>query len=262
VNNYLFFEAPVELLGAICLSLILACSEAGFRAGLRARGSVNEAMRSRLAIFEGAMLGVLGLLMGFTMSMGAARFDVRRQLVVQESNAIGTTWLRSMMLPQPENTEFAAVLRRYVDARVNFASARNLSDLPRLREVATRLQPELWSRVTAFAARDQRSVPAGLLLETTNQMIDLEATRWAYFWGHVPRSVISVNVFVAMLAATLLGYGFGLVGRRQIISILMLALSISAVLTVIVDLDRPWQGYIRVSQQPMIDLQQQLNSAR
>jgi hypothetical protein len=65
-----------------------------------------------------------------------------------------------------------------------------------------------------------------------------------------------------MLAAALLGYGFGLVGKRQIVPILMLALSISAVLTVIVDLDRPWQGYIRVSQRPMIDLQKQLNSAR
>ncbi len=262
MNNYLFFEAPVELLGVICLSLMLACSEAGFRAGRKAHGSVGEAMRSRIAIFEGAMLGVLGLLMGFTMSMGATRFDVRRQLVVQESNAIGTTWLRSMMLPQPENTEFVGVLRRYVDARVNLASAKNLDELAQLREVATRLQPELWSRVTSFAARDTRSVPAGLLLDTTNQMIDLEATRWAYFWGHVPRSVILVNVFIAVLAATLLGYGFGLIGKRQIASMLMLALSISAVLTVIVDLDRPWQGYIRVSQQPMLDLQKQLNGAR
>ncbi len=262
MDNYLFFEAPIEVLGVICLGLMLACSEAGFRAGLRAHGSVDEAMRSRVAIFEGAMLGVLGLLMGFTMSMGSARFDVRRQLVVEESNAIGTTWLRSRMLPQPESAEFAAVLRRYVDARVNFASAKSLSELPQLREVGTRLQPELWSRVTAFAARDPRSVPAGLLLQTTNEMIDLEATRWAYFWGHVPQSVIFVNLFVAMLAAMLLGYGFGLIGKRQIFSMLMLALSISAVLTVIIDLDRPWQGYIRVSQQPMIDLQKQLNSAR
>ena len=93
-------------------------------------------------------------------------------------------------------------------------------------------------------------------------MIDLEATRWASFWGHIPDSVFCVNVFIAMLAATLLGYGFGLIGKRNMISILMLALSISSVLTVIVDLDRPWQGYIKVSQQPMLDLQKQLKNAR
>ncbi len=68
--------------------------------------------------------------------------------------------------------------------------------------------------------------------------------------------------FIAMLAATLLGYGFGLIGRRHIFSTLMPALSISSVLTVIVDLDRPWQGYIRVSQQPMTDLQKQMENAR
>ena len=93
-------------------------------------------------------------------------------------------------------------------------------------------------------------------------MIDLEATRWASFWSHVPQSVICVNVLIAMLAATLLGYGFGLIGRWHMISTLMLAVSISSVLAVIVDLDRPWQGYIRVSQQPMIDLQKQMENAR
>jgi hypothetical protein len=261
VDRYLFFSLPVEVLGITCLVLMLTCSEAGFRAGRKLRARVDEAMRSRIAIFEGAMLGVLGLLMAFTMSMGASRFDFRRQLVVQEANAIGTTGLRAKMLPEPENAEFAGLLRKYVDARVHFAEAKNLSDLPQLRETAHRLQDQLWSRATGFAALDPRSVPAGLLLQTSNEMIDLEAARWASFWGHIPWSVICVNVFVAMMAATLLGYGFGLIGRRHIFSTLMLALSISSVLTVIIDLDRPWQGYIKVSQQPMIDLQKQMENA-
>jgi len=262
VDRYLFFEFPIEVPGIICLLLMLACSEAGFRAGRRTRGSVDESMRSRITIFEGAMLGVLGLLLAFTMSMGAARFDMRRQLVIEESNAIGTTWLRSKMLPAPENAEFARLLHQYVDARVQFATVRSLRELPLQREAAAGLQDALWSHATAFATRDPRSVPAGLLLQTLNQMIDLEATRWATFWSHVPQTIIWVNVLIAMLAATLLGYGFGLIGRRHMISTMMLALSISSVLTVIVDLDRPWQGYIRVSQQPMIDLQKQMENAR
>ena len=133
MDSYLFFDLPIEALGIICLVLMLACSEAGFRVGLRARGSVDEAMRSRITIFEGAMLGVLGLLMAFTMSMGAARFDARRQLVVEEANAIGTTWLRSKVMPEPESTEFAAVLRQYVDARVQFTKVKNLKEFPQER---------------------------------------------------------------------------------------------------------------------------------
>ena len=166
------------------------------------------------------------------------------------------------MLPAPENVEFARLLHQYVDARVQFATVRSLRELPVRREKEARLQDALWSYATAFAARDPRSVPAGLLLQTLNQMIDLEATRWASFWGHVPQSIIYVNVLIAKLAVALLGYGFGLIGKRHMISTLMLAVSISSVLAVIVDLDRPWQGYIRVSQQPMIDLQKQMENAR
>jgi hypothetical protein len=157
VDRYLFFEVPIEVPGIICLLLMLACSEAGFRAGRRVRGSVDESMRSRITIFEGAMLGVLGvlgLLLAFTMSMGAARFDIRQQLVVEESNAIGTTWLRSKMLPAPENAEFAMLLRQYVDARVRFATVRSLRELPLWREEEARLQDALWSHATAFAARE------------------------------------------------------------------------------------------------------------
>jgi hypothetical protein len=146
VNRYLFFALPIEILGITCLVLMLACSEAGFRVGRRMRGSVDEAMRSRITIFEGAMLGVLGLLMGFTMSMGASRFDVRRQLVVEEANAIGTTWLRSKMLPEPENAEFAGLLHQYLDARVHFTEQRNLNELPRERSIEALLQDQLWSR--------------------------------------------------------------------------------------------------------------------
>ena len=150
----------------------------------------------------------------------------------------------------------------HVDARVQFATVRSLRELPLRREEAAGLQDALWSHATAFAARDPRSVPAGLLLQTLNQMIDLEATRWATFWSHVPQTIIWVNVLIAMLAATLLGYGFGLIGRRHMISTMMLALSISSVLTVIVDLDRPWQGYIKSASSRCWISQKQMENAR
>jgi hypothetical protein len=105
-------------------------------------------------------------------------------------------------------------------------------------------------------------VNSSLLLQALNQSIDLEATRWAAFWGHVPQSVIFINVVIAMFAAGLLGYGFGLIGKRNVASIVLLSLAICGVLTVIVDLDRPWQGLIQISQQPMIDVQQQLAGQR
>jgi hypothetical protein len=214
-------------------------------------------MRARTTILESAILGVLGLLMGFTMSMAVARYDLRRRLVIDEANAIGTTFLRSKLMPASESAEFAGLLRQYVDVRVAYAARTKLNELFEARVQDGRLQRQLWLQAAAFAVRE-RSVNASLLLQSLNQSIDLEATRWASFWGRVPPSVICINMLIAMLAAALLGYGFGLIGKRHILSIVLLAFSITGVLSVIVDLDRPWQGLIIVSQQPMIDLQKQL----
>jgi hypothetical protein len=257
VNRYLFFDVPIWVLGFLALLLMLGCSEVGFRVGYKSRDRFDESMRSRTTIFESAILGVLGLLMGFTMSMAVTRFEARRQLVIDEANAIGTTWLRSKIIPAPGDAEFAALLRQYVDARVAYTARTRLDELPEIRAQDARLQRELWSRAMGFAVKD-RSVNAGLLLQSLNQSIDLEAARWAFFWGHVPQSVIYLNALIAMLAAALLGYGFGMIGKRHVVSIVLLAASISGVLSVIVDLDRPWQGFIKVSQEPMFDLQKQM----
>jgi prepilin signal peptidase PulO-like enzyme (type II secretory pathway) len=93
-----------------------------------------------------------------------------------------------------------------------------------------------------------------LLLQSLNHAIDLEGARWMALQNHVPESVIFVNAVVALLAAMLVGYTFGVNGRRNVFSMGLLALSITLVLWVIIDLDRPRSGFIRASQQPMIDL--------
>jgi hypothetical protein len=262
MHSDLYFELKLAVMAIFCILLMLVCSEVGFLAGKKARPRVDEVMRERVTIFESAVLGVLGLLLGFTMSMAVARFDLRRQLVMDEANAIDTTWHRSQILPAPGNQEFANVLRKYVDQRVLYAAEKDDRRLPEERETGERLQDELWSRATAFAMADQRSVPAGLLMQSLNQMIDLEAARWTAFVTHVPQSVMLGNLFLALLSITMIGYGFGLIGKRHMFSTVMLAISISGVLMVITDLDRPREGFIKISQQPMIDVQKLINKSR
>ncbi len=97
-------------------------------------------------------------------------------------------------------------------------------------------------------------------MQSLNEVIDLDAARWMAFQNHVPETVIYVIAVVGLLAAMVVGYAFGLGGPRQFFSICMLSLAITLVLMVIIDLDRPVEGLIRVSQQPMLDLQKQLRS--
>jgi hypothetical protein len=92
-------------------------------------------------------------------------------------------------------------------------------------------------------------------------MIDLEASRWTAFVAHVPESVMYGNLVLALLSITLLGYGFGLIGKRHMFSTVLLAVAISGVLMVITDLDRPREGFIKVSQQPMIDVEKLLDKS-
>lgn len=246
------------LLGLLFLLIMLACTEAGIRLGWRAR-ALSAEVQSKIMTVEGALLGVLGLLLAFTMAMAVGRFDARRTLVLDEANALGTTWLRSKAMPAKEGAEMADLLRQYVASRLRYSEAgTDPFQLRQAREEAARLQAELWSRAIAFAQKDPRSLPAGLLLESLNQSIDLEAARWTAFANHVPNSVIYANGGVAFLAMMLVGYGFGLAGRRHGFSSYVLVLSIVVVLMIIVDLDRPRHGFIQVSQQPLLDLQQQM----
>src|SRR5262245_1198985 len=106
------------LLGVVLFALILLAGEAGFRVGRRSRWRHLEQTRERIYSIEAAVLGVLGLLLAFSLVMAVSRFDTRRDLVLEEANAIGVSYLRSQVIPSPEGPAIAALLRQYVDAKI------------------------------------------------------------------------------------------------------------------------------------------------
>lgn len=246
------------LVGVILLAIMRLASEIGFRVGRRSRARNEEDTKPWIAAVEGAMFGVLALLLGFTVSMAVSRYDTRRLLLLQEANAIGTVYWRSQLVPAPEGSEMIGLLREYVDTRLQFDRASKAQDFRVVRDRGDKLQSELWSRAAGFAAKDPRSVTAGLLLESLNQAFDMETARWAAFNAHVPETVIMVDAAAALLAIALVGYSFGLGGHRNPFTEWWLTVCLTLVLMVIIDLDQPLHGLIHVSQQPMIDLQRQL----
>ena len=261
MNDGFLYQANEYLVLLVFLAVLLAAGEAGFRLGRRADAGLREKAKSQVTAVEAALLGILGLLLGFTMSMSVTRFEARKQLVLEEANAIGTSYLRAQVLPAPQGAEIAGLLRQYLDVRLLYLDVgHDPAQLAARRAQAERLQREFWSRAAAYAQQDPNPVKAGLLLQSLNQTIDLEAASWMAFHNHVPETVIYVDALVALLAALLVGYGIGLEDRRQVFSLCLLALAITVVLAVIVDLDRPYRGFIRLSQQPMIELQQQVRS--
>lgn len=247
----------IILAGSIVVLLIT--TEIGFRLGRRDQPRINETSTSAISTIQAAMLGLLSLILGFTFAMSMSRFETRKQLVLGESNAIGSTFLRAQLLPEPSQKEISNLLRQYVEVRLEFFKVNiNQQKLSEVNDKTEQLHRRLWSLGAASGEKDPRAVTTGLFIQSLNELIDLHTKRITALEDHVPEIILILLYFVAIMAIGLTGYGCGLGGRRNFVVTLVASILIAAVILVIIDLDRPRRGLIRVSQQRMLDLRNNL----
>lgn len=252
-----------ELGIALALALVLAvAADAGRRLGQRQRHLSAAREEAQFTSIEGALLALLSLLLGFTFAMALSRFEYRKELVVQESNAIGTAALRARLLPRAERDVALGLLGRYVEVRLQtvLRTAQSSPERQRGDDEAAQLHARLWAVAAAVAATDPRSVTYGMFAQSVNQLIDVKAQRDVAVANHVPESVLFLLCGIAALSAGILGYGNGLVGVRNRIPAAVYAVVIILVVLLIVDLDRPQQGLARVSQESMLRMQALLDA--
>ena len=254
----ILYGATEGLVALGVVGLLLVASEIGFRCGGMTRHTVDDTAKSQLPVVQAALLGLIALLLGFTMSMAVSRFEKRQDLVVQEANAIGTAHLRARLIPG-DGEAIAGLLRDYLDARLRFDDGDAVHQQA-ARVESEQLQERLWSRAGGIAQQDPRAITSGLLLQALNETFDLASARMAALANRVPVTVILLAATVGMIGMGAMSYGYGLGNHRHIFSVLSLALAIALVLMVIVDLDRPGRGFIRVSERSMLQLQTQLHA--
>ena len=241
------YNYPILVVFAVGLGVVLTLSEIGWQLGIRAEGRGS----SNLTTLESAMLGLLALMIAFTFSMALSRFDLRRDAVLNEANAIGTTALRARLLPEPHRTETLKLLQEYVQIRLDIA--RSGSSLVERMTAVTRsnaLQESLWQQAKAMAAKDKGLIPTGGSL---NVMIDDQGKRLAALRSRVPNTVLLALFAIAAVAGAFAGYASGLEAKRSRVPVYLMGLVVSAVIFIILDLDRPSAGFITNNQQPMID---------
>lgn len=256
----LFYDVNLWLILVASIGFFLLATEAGFLLGRRSQSTSNLHSISQIYTIQGATLGLLSLLLGFTFAMAMSRYDTRRQVILEESNAIGTTFLRAQLLPEPPRKEVSNLLRGYVEVRLEFYEAGNDQKiLGEVRNKTERLQNQLWTHGAAMGEKDPRAIPTGLFLQSLNELIDLNAKRITALENHVPEITLVLLYFVAIMATGLIGYGCGLSGIRNFFVSIISSILIAAVIMVIIDLDRPRAGLIKVSQQRMIDLRDSLS---
>jgi hypothetical protein len=229
--------------------VILLAGEFGRRLGVHRGGKGGD----NVATLEGAILGLLALMISFTFAMSLNRFESRRDAVLAEANAIGTTALRARLLPAPHDREALALLHEYV--RLRTAQNEGKTALPAQKAAArtSAIQEALWQHAKSVAATNNAMVPTGLFIQTLNEMIDDQEKYVIATHNRVPNIVLIALYAIAIVASAFTGYAGGLESRRSRLPVHVMGVLVASVILLIQDLDRPSSGFIRVSQQPLID---------
>ena len=242
---------------------MLVLSEVGRRVGLRKFARDPEGFAKGIGAAEAAVFGLLGLLIAFTFSSAAARFEARRHLITDEANAIGTAYLRVDLLPVDAQPTMRTLFRRYAEVRATTyldAEERAAAEARLAEGVA--LQGRIWK--TAIAALQRPGVPTQssmLLLPALNEMIDITTTRVMATRNHPPMIVFLLLGGLSLVGALLVGYGTAADAERNWFHTVIFAAILSLVVYVILDLEFPRLGLIRVdsADQILVELRESMS---
>lgn len=256
----LLYGIDSSVVAAVLLVAMLAAVEAGYRIGLRRKAAGNADLKEHVNSLQSAVLGILALLLGFTFSLALQRFDERSQAVIGEANAIGTAVLRAQLLAPALRESTRVLLREYVELRVQ-ASETPLDEreaLRRQRAAAEQAQARLWERAREALEADAASYTPILFVESVNALIDSFSQREAALDRHVPELVLWLMVLTFLMTGGIVGFAAGFAGHRpSLVSTIMVALIVVLVF-IILDLDRPRRGLVRIDHGSLVDLQTQL----
>jgi hypothetical protein len=258
IPDHFLDSMPILLAYLFIVAIGLGAFELGYRLGRWYQKRTPDEKEGTTGLLVGSLLALLAFLLAFTIGMAASRYDTRRGLVLAEANAIGTTFLRAGYLPAPYDAQSQNLLREYVPLRISVNDNDQLiSNYVRTIEI----QDELWALTEELAREFPDSTVLAIYIESVNEMFDLQNERVvAGIYARVPETVLYMLLIGGVLTVGMVGYNAGLTRKRSFVSAVILIVLMSAVIMLVIDLDRPRDGLLTVSQQALIDVQNSIGA--
>ena len=249
----MFFSLSSWELALIIFAVVFGVTMIGVAAGVYLRRH-SAKLKEPFGVLQAALLGVVGLLLAFGLTLAVGRYQDRRAAVVSEANAIGTTYLRAQTLAEPVRSKSLGLLRRYTDLTIRLSTEVPGSGASKRTAAAEDAQQrKLWG----LAGQSLVSAPVAsaprLYVDSLNTMIDQQTVRISALNNRVPGAVLALEVFGAAVALGLLGLHLAVLGRGPLPMVLAAAL-VTMLLLVTFDLDRPTRGLITVPDTPLTSL--------
>jgi hypothetical protein len=246
----MFFSLPSWALALVLLAVVGAATAAGYAIGRYLREHEAK-LREPFGVLQGAMLGVVGLILAFGLSLAVGRYEDRRAATVTEANAIGTSYLRAQLIAEPARSRSLGLLRRYTDLALQVShEVPGSSGMRRTTAAEGVLQRRLWHLAGQATAAAPVATAPRLYVDSLNATFDDQEARLSALTNRVPGAVLALEVFGAAVAVGVLALHISVLGRG-LVAMLAAGALVTLLLLVTFDLDRPTRGLIKVPSTPL-----------
>jgi len=240
----------------IVIALFVGSAELGTWIGLRSRGRERKA--EDMGTLTVSSLGLLALLLAFTLSHALSRYEDRRDLVLEEANAIASTANLAAMLPKEARAPILSLLHEYVGVRIGLGIPYDPAKLKRDVARSEDLLNKLWQQ--AETVSEPQSLPAHRFIGSLDDMTKIQERRQIALGYHIPSAALLMLIAVAIVAMGFTGYQSGLTDSPLRAPNLVMAGTVAIVIVLVVDLDQPARGFIQVPADPLVDVAKEIHT--
>ena len=254
----LFFELSTWQLLVLIVVVIVGATAIGWGTGKALRHR-SEDLRESFSVMQGALLGFMGLVLAFGLSLAVGRYETRRAAVVDEANTIGTTDLRAQTIKEPQRRQSLALLKQFTDTSIRISTTVPGSAAQvRATDASAHIQRQLWALAGQSLNRAPTDSAPRLYVDSLNEMFDSQFNRVSSLGNRVPTPVLLLEVIGAALAIASLALHLSTLGSRGVFTVMIAAALVVVILLVTFDLDRPTRGLITVPVGPLIQVRAEM----